>query len=319
MTRKLALCTIVIVGTLAISIRAAQQPPGDPIAAMLAQKPSLQALSIEKVRDNLFVMRGAGGNIAAFVTANGVVMVDSGLPGWGQSILTKLKTVTDKPVTTLINTHAHFDHASGNVEFPANVDIVTHANAKQYMENVHQVYGLAASPSNNIYKEHGGRGLPKRTFTRTLTIGSGNDRVELRYYGRAHTGGDAFVIFPALRIAHVGDVFPNKGLPIMDKNNGGAGVAYPDTVAAAAAGLAAMNVETLINGHMPTQTTIADMKQYADFTRAFVNAARDAKKAGKTVAQFAAEWKVPAGFSGYSLGLGDTAKNDAQVVWDESR
>jgi glyoxylase-like metal-dependent hydrolase (beta-lactamase superfamily II) len=316
MKRLTTLLALLLIGAASI---AAQQRAADPIAAMLAQKPSLDALTVEKVRDNLFVIRGAGGNVAAFVTPTGVVMVDSGLPGWGQTLLDKLKTVTSKPVTTLVNTHAHFDHASGNVEFPPNVDIVTHANAKQYMQQVRQVYGLASSPSNNIYTEHGGRGLPKRTFTRDLTIGSGSDRVELRYYGRAHTGGDAFVIFPAFGIAHVGDVFPNKGLPIMDKNNGGSGVEYPETLAAAARGLAAMNVTTLINGHMPAQTTLADMQQYAGFVRAFVDAARAARNAGQTVDQFAATWKVPAAFSGYSAGLGDSLKNDAQVVWDEAK
>jgi glyoxylase-like metal-dependent hydrolase (beta-lactamase superfamily II) len=315
MNRPLTLLGLLLAGALSIAVAA--QAPTDPVAAMLAQKPSLAALTVEKVRDNLFVIRGAGGNVAAFVTAGGVVMVDSGLPGWGQSILDKLKTVTSKPVTTLINTHAHFDHASGNVEFPANVEIVSHENAKQEMQQVHQVYGLSSSPANNIYTEHGGRGLPKRTFTRDLTIGSGNDRVELRYFGRAHTGGDAFVIFPALRVAHVGDVFPNKGLPIMDKNNGGAGVAYPETVAAAAKGLAALNVNTIINGHTPSQTTLADLQQYAAFTRGFVDAVRQAKANGQTVAQFAASWKVPAAFPGYSAGLGDSVKNDAQVVWDE--
>lgn len=315
MRRLTTLLALLLIG--AVSIAARQAPPADPVAAMLAQKPSLEALSVEKVRDNLFVIRGAGGNVAAFVTANGVVMVDAGLPGWGQMILTKLKSVTPKPVTTLINTHAHFDHAYGNVEFPPTVEIVAHANAKQAMENVHQVYGLAASPSDNIYTKHNGRGLPKRTYTKELTIGTGNDRVELRYYGRAHTGGDTFVVFPALRIAHAGDVFPNKGLPIMDRNNGGSGVDYPETLVAAAKGLAALNVETIINGHTPAQTTLGDLRQYEQFTRAFVDAVREAKKAGKSVTQFAAEWKVPAAFPGYSAGLGDSKKNNAQVVWDE--
>jgi len=263
------------------------------------------------------VIRGSGGNIAAFVTSKGVVMVDAGLPGWGQAILDTLKTVTDKPVTTLINTHTHFDHASGNVEFPATVEIVTHENTKKYMQDFHPVYGLPTAPQTSIYKEHGGRGIATRTFKTTLTIGSGSERVELRYYGRAHTGGDAFVIFPALGIAHVGDTFPNKGLPIIDRNNGGSGVAYPDTLAAAAKGLAGLNVTTLINGHMPAQTTLPELQQYADFTRAFVEAARAAKKSGQTVAQFAATWKVPAEFAGYSAGLGDSMKNNAQVIWDE--
>ncbi len=316
MNRVVPLTALVLVGLLSIAVRAAQQPV-DPVAAMLAQKPSPDALRVETVRDNLFVIRGSGGNIAAFVTGKGVVMVDAGLPGWGQVILDKLKTVTDKPVTTLINTHVHFDHAAGNVEFPPTVDIVTHANTKKYMQDFHPLYGVPAAPQTSIYKEHGGHGIATRTFTSQLTIGSGAERVEFRYYGRAHTGGDTFVIFPALGIAHVGDVFANKGLPIMDRNNGGSGVAYPDTLAAAAKGLAAMNVNAIINGHMPAQTTPADLRQYADFMRNFVDAVRAAKKNGQTVEQFAASWKVPAQFPGYSTGLGDSLKNDAQVVWDE--
>jgi cyclase len=315
--RFFTLTALAITGALTIRIGAAQQPTADPVAAMLAQKPSAQALNVEKVRDNLFVIRGTGGNIAAFVTGKGVVLVDSGLPGWGQVVLDKLKTVTDKPVTTLINTHTHFDHASGNVEFPGSVEIVTHENTKKYMQDFHAVYGVAAAPQTSIYKEHPGRGLPSRTFKTELTIGTGAERVELRYYGRAHTGGDAFVIFPALGIAHVGDVFPNKGLPIMDRNNGGSGVAYPETLAAAAKGLAAMNVTTLINGHMPAQTTLAELREYGDFTRDFVAAVRAAKMRGQSLDQFAATWKVPATFSGYSAGLGDSLKNDAGVVWEE--
>src|SRR6478752_964417 len=97
--RTLSLTALVLAATLCIGLHAAQQPPADPVAAMLAQKPSVDALSVEKVRDNLFVIRGAGGNVAAFVTGRGVVLVDAGLPGWGQTILTRLKGITDKPVT----------------------------------------------------------------------------------------------------------------------------------------------------------------------------------------------------------------------------
>jgi len=317
MTRRAAtLFVLLFAGALSI---AAQQPPTDPVAAMLAQKPSFDALRVETVRDNLFVIRGSGGNIAAFVTSKGVVMVDSGLPGWGQVILDKLRTVTDKPVTTLINTHVHFDHAAGNVEFPPTVEIVTHQNTRKYMQDFHPLYGVAAAPQTSIYAEHRGRGIATRTFGSQLTIGSGAERVELRYYGRAHTGGDTFVIFPALGIAHVGDVFPNKGVPIMDRNNGGSGVAYPETLAAAVTGLAAMNVTTVINGHMPAQTTPADLQQYASFVRTFVDAARAAKKSGQTVDQFAASWKVPAAFPGYSTGLGNSLKDNAQLIWDELR
>jgi glyoxylase-like metal-dependent hydrolase (beta-lactamase superfamily II) len=240
-------------------------------------------------------------------------------------LIQKVRTLTDKPITTIINTHFHFDHASGNVEFPATVEVVTHENTKTYLEQGKPVYGIDQPPGPNLFTQNKGRGLPKRTFRDTLTLGTGDERIELRYFGPAHTGGDAFVVFPALRIAHVGDVFPNKGLPIMDLNNGGSGLAYPDTLEKAATGLA--GVDAIINGHTDAQTTVADLREYAAFLREFINGARAAKKSGRTAEQFAAGWKTPAKFSGYlpvtnegpgpGLSQVDFARNGAQVVFSE--
>ena len=145
-------------------------------------------------------MKGGGGNSAVFITANGVVVVDTKNPGWGQPLLDKIKSVTDKPVTTIINTHTHGDHVSGNVEFPATVDVVTHENTKANMEHMRIPSGITPAPGTpaNIFKENGGRGMPKRTFKDTMTLGNGNDRIELHYFGRGHTNGDAWVVFPAL-------------------------------------------------------------------------------------------------------------------------
>ena len=70
-------------------------------------------------RDTLYVLKGGGGNTALFLTATGAVLVDTKLPGWGQPLLDKVKGLTDKPVTMVINTHAHYDHTNGQVEFPA--------------------------------------------------------------------------------------------------------------------------------------------------------------------------------------------------------
>lgn len=330
MLRTLVLSAVVLAGALSATVAALQQPAARQGGARGAvpfgqEKPSADALTVEKVKDNLFVLRGGGGNTAVFVTANGVVLVDTKLPGWGQPLIQKVRTLTDKPVTTIINTHTHFDHASGNVEFPANVEVVTHQNTKTYMEQGNPVSGVQQGPQPNIYKQNGGRGLPTRTYTDSLTIGKGDERIELRYFGRAHTGGDTFVVFPAHRIAHAGDVFPNKGLPIMDRNNGGSGLAYPDTVEKAAKGL--VGVDAIINGHTDAQTTVGDLREYTAFLREFVNSARAAKKAGKTAAQFAAEWRTPAKFAGYlpvtnegpgpGLSQADFARNNAQVVFEE--
>jgi glyoxylase-like metal-dependent hydrolase (beta-lactamase superfamily II) len=228
MKRGFVLGALVIVGGLSAALSAtepARQGPG--------QQPSASALQVDKINDNLYVLRGGGGNSAVFVSATGVILVDTKLPGWGKPILEKVKELTDKPVTTIINTHTHFDHVSGNVDFPPTVDIVTQENTARLMREMQPPAGYPDAP-RKMFEDSKGVGLPKHTFKEEMTIGSGNDRVELHYFGRAHTGGDAFVVFPILRVMHAGDVFPIKGMPIMDANNGGGGIEYPATLGKAA-------------------------------------------------------------------------------------
>src|SRR5262245_20126487 len=256
------------------------------------QTNSPAAIQVDKIRDNLYVLRGGGGNTAAFITADGVVLVDTKLPGWGKPILDKLKEITDKPVTTIINTHTHFDHVSGNVEFPATVEVVTHQNTAKLMQEMRPVTG--GPEQKDVFKEKDGFGLPRRTFKERLTIGSCDERIELYYFGRAHTGGDAWVVFPALRVLHTGDAFALKIVPLIDANNGGSGVEYPHTIAKAVAAL--KNIDTVITGHNPTTLTMADLKTYGDFTREFVQTVQAVKKAGRTIDDVINSWKTPERF-----------------------
>src|SRR6185295_319475 len=105
--------------------------------------PAPMVIEVDKLNDNLFMLRGGGGNTAVFVQSNGVTVVDTKNPGWGQPILAKIKELTNKPVTMIINTHTHGDHVSGNVEFPATVDVVTQANTKTNMEKMLGATGIA--------------------------------------------------------------------------------------------------------------------------------------------------------------------------------
>jgi cyclase len=259
------------------------------IAMVAAQQPAANApkeVTVEKVKDNLFVLRGGGGNTAVFVMANGVAVVDAKNPGWGQPILAKIKELTPKPVTLLINTHTHGDHVSGNVEFPASVDVVVQAQTKANMEKM------------PIFKEHNNAGMAKRTFTDRMTIGNGADQIDLYYFGRGHTNGDAWVVFPAHRIVHSGDIFAGKSVPLIDGSNGGSMREMPETLRKAHAGIG--NVDQIINGHMPAQTTWADLQEFAQFNADLVEYGRAGLKAGKTPEQLAAEWKLPEKYKGYS-------------------
>jgi glyoxylase-like metal-dependent hydrolase (beta-lactamase superfamily II) len=285
----------------------------------------LAAVRIEKVKDNLYLVtggRGTGaqagtvsGNTTVFVADAGVVLVDTKLPGHGRAILEQVRTVTTKPVTTIINTHTHNDHTGSNSEFPRSVEFVAHENTKANME------GMAAFKGDN------GAFLPKRTYKERAMLFGGNDRIDLYYFGRGHTNGDTVIVLPALRTVVMGDLFARKWAPLVDANNGGSMVAYPETLAKAIAVLG--DVDTVITGHSTTtsgsgQTATftrsnpvmrrADLQEYADFTREFVAAARAAMKAGRNVDEAVAGMKLPARFSAYNM---TNARADVQRVYEE--
>jgi cyclase len=241
----------------------------------------------EKITDNLYWLQGAGGNTAIFVASDGVVLVDTKLANNGQAILDQVKAVTDKPVMHIINTHTHGDHNGSNQFFPATVDIVTQENTATNMKKM----DVFKAPEN-------AHGLPDRTFKDKMTILKGKDAIDLYYYGRAHTNGDALVVFRNARVMHAGDMFANKGLPLIDPNNGGSGLEWGKTIGNAAKGI--KNVDTVITGHATTLMTWRDFVNYGEFNRLYAQHARDAAKAGKTPEQAAMEFKLPDTFKDYA-------------------
>ncbi len=302
MKRSIVLGVLLAVGALSVAIA--------------AQQPQARVIDVEKIKDNLYVLKGGGGNTAVFITANGVAVVDAKNPGWGQPILDKIKTLTDKPVTTLINTHTHGDHVSGNVEFPATVDVIvqenTAANMKKMIPN--STAADQTVPAKTIFDQNNGRGLPKRTFKDKMTLFKGSDQIDLYYFGRGHTNGDAWVVFPALRVVHAADIFSGKNVPLLDANNGGSAVEIANTLEKALNGI--KNVDSIITGHS-TQMTPADLKEYIQFNRDFLSDAQAAKKAGKTVDEVAASWKIPAKYVGYAPADAGRLKNNVALAYKE--
>src|SRR5262249_15396733 len=125
-------------------------------------------VGLQKLKDNLYLLTG-GGNSLAFVTDLGVVLVDTKLTGWGQPMLDKIKSVTTKPVTTIINTHSHGGQIGGNEFFPTSVEIIAQENTRFNMDKLEGFRGVKANY------------LPKLMFRDKMTIGSGKDRVDLYY------------------------------------------------------------------------------------------------------------------------------------------
>jgi hypothetical protein len=123
-------------------------------------------------------------------------------------------------------------------------------------------------------------------------------------------------VFPALRTMHAGDMFAWKALPFIDTMNGGSAVAHPQTLAKAISTI--KNGDTVITGHTPVLTW-NDLKEYADFSKDFVLWAQEQMKAGKTVDQAAAAYKVPMKYKGYTAGVATFGgpKPNTQAVYDE--
>jgi len=287
----LALCVTLAHVTTAF----AQQPP--------QPAPDPANLEVQKVKDNVYVVKGGGGNTTVFLTSTGAVVTDFKNPGWGGALLTKIKTVTDKPVTTVINTHSHADHVGGNVELPASVQVIAHENAKQQMARM------------DAFKASNGRGLPTRTFTDRLTLGSGADRVELYYFGPGQTGGDIWVVFPAGGTVATGDVFGLKNPTRIDSENGGSASRVADTIEKAVAGI--KNVDTVVTGHGDV-VPWRDLEEYARFNRLFFNDVKTALAQGKTPDEISSSWKVPAGYTGYTAAPA-RIKENAQKIAEETK
>jgi cyclase len=200
----------------------------------------------------------------------------------------KVKTVADRPVTHIINTHTHGDHTGSNDFFPASVEVVAHANVKTSMAKMPQFADASKAHAH-----------PDKTYTDKLTVLGGNEAIDLYHFGPAHTNGDTFVVFRALKVMHAGDVFAAKGTPFIGRSNGGNGVTYPETIGKVAAGI--KDVDTVIPGHSPV-TTWAAFVEFGEFNKAFLDAARAAKAAGKTADQATAELKLPEKFKDYGVG-----------------
>jgi len=280
------------------------------LAAAQGQTPATNApkvIDIQKLKDNLYVLTSStpgnaatfsGGNVAVFITDGGVTLVDDKLAGWGQAVLDKVKSVSNKPITRIINTHTHGDHTGNNNFFGASVEIVAQENTKANMAKM------------DAFKGDNARYLPSKTYTDKTTIGSGKDRIDLYYFGAGHTNGDTFVVFPALRILHTGDMFAWKDGPLCDRNNGGSCVAFPETLSKVIATI--KDVDTVIPGHSPMQTP-KDLQEFQRFVADLSKHAQDSLKAGKTVDEAFASFTVDK-YPGYK---NERVKGSIQAVYDE--
>ena len=238
---------------------------------------------------------GGGGNTAIFLTNNGVWLVDTKINGYGQDIIAQVREITDKPITTIINTHTHYDHSGGNIEFPETVNFVVHENTLAQMARA-----TCESVTNcDAFKGENTKYLPETTYSDTLALFSGADRIDLYHFGRGHTDGDTFVVFRDARTMHTGDMFQRMALPFIDVPNGnGSATEFGETLKKAVAGI--RNVDIVIPGHNPTPVTWNDFVNFSGFYNDVVIKAKQGKAAGRSVDDVVSSYSVPSYYSDFS-------------------
>jgi cyclase len=224
-------------------------------------------LHIEKVKGDLSMISGEGGNVALYVTDEGVILVDDMFDRNHADILAQVKSVTDKPLKYVLNTHQHDDHAGGDLKMLPIAEVIAHKNARANLAHIKQPY-YEDTPGTPI-------GLPRITFSDETSVYLGGREVRAKYFGRGHTSGDAVVYFPELRVIHTGDLFLGRpagrggaaaqtrppGVNIyVDYAQGGSFLEWTKTLD----GILTLDFDTVIPGHGPVSTKNDVVKFRAD-------------------------------------------------------
>ena len=204
-------------------------------------------LKVNKVKDDLFMIEGDGGNVAVYVTSEGLILVDDKFDRDHDAIVAQIKTFSSQPVKYVISTHYHEDHSGGNGKFLSTAEVISTSAAR-------------ANIVEKVQSNRAGDVQPARiVFTQETSVFLGGKEVRARHFGRGHTNGDAIVYFPALRTIHTGDLMAGA-TPLIDYPGGGSIVEWTKTLDAA---MTTLDFDTVIPGHGPV-TTKANLRTYRD-------------------------------------------------------
>ena len=277
-----------------------------PLSARAQQAPdySKVEMKVTKVSGNIYMLEGAGGNIAASVGEDGIVIVDDEFAPLADKIQAALKNlgITDKPVRFVINTHYHGDHTGGNVPFNnAGSTIIAQDNVRKRLETG----GLAGNGGSMKMENKPAEkaALPIITFEHDVTVHLNGEDIRALHFPAGHTDGDSIIFFPKNNVVHMGDDFVRYGFPFIDVSAGGSVQGMIAAVEKATAQLPA-DVK-VIPGH-GALSNLDDVRAYTTMLKETSAAVEAALKAHKTLDQMKQE-KVLAPWSKFS---GDFVNTD---------
>jgi glyoxylase-like metal-dependent hydrolase (beta-lactamase superfamily II) len=263
------------------------------LVSLIKDSAAASPITAHRLRNNITVFEGSGGNIAVLTGADGKVLIDAGIGVSRPQITKALADLGADPITHLVNTHWHFDHADGNTWLnAAGAKIIAQENTHKHLSSIQRVedwdYNFLPPPPG---------GIPSETFGKEHRLKLNGSTIDLKYYGPAHTDGDISVSFTEANVVHVADTYWNGIYPFIDYSTGGS---IDGMIAASDANLAATTDDTIIiPGHGRPVSNKAELKEFRDMLVAVRDnvatlkrqgRSRDETVAAKPTAAFDAKW-----------------------------
>ena len=234
-------------------------------------------IKLHKLRRDVSILEGSGGNIAMLTGADGKVFIDAGITASRPRFLEAANSVSRDPIRHLINTHWHFDHADGNTWLNAEgAAIIAHDNTHKHLLAAQRVedwdYTFPSPPLAAV---------PSKVFSSDMTVDLNRSKLAMKYYGPAHTNGDISVTFPEADILHCGDTYWNGVYPFIDYSTGGN---IDGMIKAAEANVAAATDKTIvIPGHGQPVSNKSELTEYRDVLVAIRDNVAKLKQQGRSL------------------------------------
>jgi cyclase len=260
----------------AASRAAGQAGTGQTVIQKATEQFENSPLKITSVGQSMYVVSGDGGNVTAIVDDASTLLIDSGMASRISELNEAISKTTMRPVTRLVNTHWHFDHTGGNTYLGSSgVDIFAQENVKRQLASVQDVSFIGLRDGH-----YPPQALPGKTYSSSLGLSQGTQRLTLENYGSAHTDGDTVIYIAPANVAVVGDIFSNHVYPIIDLVSGGSidGMIHSvDRI------LAQTDEQTkIVPGHGPVATR-SDLQAYCEMLVQVRQRINDLVMAGKTM------------------------------------
>jgi cyclase len=240
-------------------------------------------IKVTKVAGTVYMLQGAGGNIAASIGEDGIVVVDDQFAPLAAKIEAALRGVTDKPVRFIINTHYHIDHTGGNAWFQKQAPIIAHDNVRKRLE---QGSVAGNGSTKDVQAPASGDALPIFTFDHDVTVHLNGEDIRALHFPSGHTDGDSIIFFLKSNVVHMGDDFVTYGFPFVDLESGGSVqgmITATDEVAAALPPDA-----KVIPGHGPL-SSLDELRQFTKMLKDTQRLVQVGIKQGKSLEQMQKE------------------------------